>query len=144
MKTFEIDVNVVDAGSGKGNALQANPKQVEIELPSANGKVKHARVNWRFKHLPAGLTPVIAFDSPEVIASGPTTTRGAAPQVTCEIKLPSTAKPGEKIYASYTISASSGSAKASEALPPPDDGPNLVVIRSPDPQDPPPSGEAKV
>jgi hypothetical protein len=139
MRTYEIDVNYVDAGSGKGKALEANPKQAEIELPSVKGKVEHALVTWKFKDLPAGLTPVIAFDSQEVIASGPTTTPGAVPQITFEIKLPSTAKAGETVYASYTISASSGSAKASETLPP-DDGPSLVVIRSPDPVPPPSSG----
>ncbi len=37
MKTFEIDVNAMDAGSGKGNALQANPKQAEIKLLGVNG-----------------------------------------------------------------------------------------------------------
>lgn len=131
MKTYEIDVNYVDSGPGKGTTLQANPQETDIVLPSSGGEVEHALVTWKFKDLPAGLTPVIAFNSQEVIASGPTTTRGAVPQVTFEIKLPSTAKAGEKIYASYTISTLSGLA---EALTSPDDGGSgLVVVSSSDP-----------
>jgi hypothetical protein len=130
MKPFGIDVNFVDDGSGKGKSLQANPKQAEIKLPGSNGNVEHGLVTWTFKGLPAGLTPVIKFDSLEVIASGPTATPGAVPRITFEVKLPANAKPGDKVSASYKISAS-GLAKTS---PSPDaEGDGLVVVSSSDP-----------
>jgi hypothetical protein len=133
MKTYKIDVNVVSsAKSATKKALRANPKQLEVKLPSSSGEVEHALVTWTFRHLPAGLTPVITFDSQELIAAGPTTTSGAYPQITFEIRYPSTAQPQDTPYlATYRISTSSHSTKA---LPLPEmDEPSLVVVTSPDP-----------
>ncbi|MFL6259709.1 MAG: hypothetical protein ACJ76Y_08360 [Thermoanaerobaculia bacterium] len=133
MKTYKIVVNVVNAaGSTTRKALRVSPKRLEVELPSASGEVEHALVTWTFRHLPAGVTPVITFDSQEVIAAGPTTTSGANPQVTFEIRYPPTEQPGDTPYlATYRISASSHLTKA---LPLPEmDEPSLVVVTSPDP-----------
>jgi hypothetical protein len=144
MNTYEIEVNLVETvGSAVGKALHVNPQQMEITLPSWTGVAEHARVTWTFKHLPAGLTPVIAFESREVIASGPTTTSGATPQVTFEIRFPSSVHKGPYL-ARYKISMSPGSAKRPEAIPPPVDGSSLVVVRVPDPPPPPPAGGTSV
>jgi hypothetical protein len=133
MNTYKIDVNVVAAaGTAAGKALAVSPQQMEVTLPSDTGIVEHALVTWTFRNLPAGTTPVIAFASPEVIASGPTTTLGAAPQVAFEIRFPPSVPRGP-YSARYEISLSSALNKKLEELPPPVDGPYLVVVRNPDP-----------
>ena len=105
---------------------------MEIKLPSASGEIEHARVTWTFKHLPSGLTPVITFDSQDVIASGPTTTLGATPRVTFEIRFPPNAQAGRDAYvASYRVSLSSRLTGALEL--PVLEQPSLVVVVSPDP-----------
>jgi|SRR4051812_41254097 hypothetical protein len=139
MNTYGIEVSYVEvAGTVKRSALKIVPKLKEIHLAKSSGKDEHALVIWTFKHLPAGLTPVITFGSRDVIASGPTTTLGDHPTVTFEIRFPPSARKGLLTYpVRYEISASSGLTKSSGALPPPEDEPTLVVIRSPDP---PPGG----
>jgi hypothetical protein len=146
MNTYEIEVDYVEAG-GTG-ALHATPRLQEVHLAKSRGKDERARVTWTFHHLPAGLTPVITFGSPEVIASGPATTLGDPLKITCEIRFPPSARKDLLTYSvEYGISTSGGSAKklkgykvVTAAPPPPEEEPNLVVIRSPDPPPPPPSG----
>ncbi|HEX4497733.1 MAG TPA: hypothetical protein VIE43_18815 [Thermoanaerobaculia bacterium] len=135
MNTYKIDVNLVDAaGSATGKAFQVSPVQMEIKPVNSSGKSEPALVTWKFQNLPGGLTPVITFDSPEVIASGPTTTLGATPQVSFEIRFPRNNQENLLRYsARYQISVSSGLAKKSEPFPAPTQEPCLVVIRTPDP-----------
>jgi hypothetical protein len=138
MNTYEIEVNLVNAlGSTTGKALQVSPQEMPITLSSSTGVTENALVTWTFKNLPTGLTPVIAFESGEVIASGPTTTLGAAPRITFEIRFPASVDRGP-YSARYKVSTSSSSTKQTESFPAPVDSPCLVVIRSPDPPPPPP------
>lgn len=134
MKTHEIEVNVVHAASSPtGKALEVRPPRMEIPLPGASGD-EHALVTWTFKGLPAGVKPVITFDSRDVVASGPTTTGDATPQVTCEIRLPPGAhKDVRRFPARYRISLPSGSTAKADPIPAPVEEPSLVVVRSPDP-----------
>jgi hypothetical protein len=133
MNTYDIEVNLVDAaGLPTRKALEVNPKRMQVKVPGSGDEV--AQVTWTFSQLPAGLTPVITFDSQEVIASGPTTTLGATPQVTCEIRFPTgIVKDLLEYPAGYSVSLSSGSTKKSGILPLPIAVPSLVVVRSPDP-----------
>jgi hypothetical protein len=132
MNTYDIEVNLVDAaGLPKGKVLEVNPKRMEVHM-SSSSPAEVAKVTWTFSQLPAGLTPVITFDSREVIASGPTTTLGVTPQVTCEIRFPSGILKDLLEY-QYSVSLSSGSTKKSGILPLPIASPSLVVVRSPDP-----------
>jgi hypothetical protein len=142
MNTYKIDVNVVEAtGTAAGKVLQVNPEQMEVKAPSLPSEGEPARVTWTFKNLPAGLTPVITFDSPAVIASGPTTTLGALPQVSCEIRFPAGVSKDAKVYpAGYKISVSSALNKKHDEFPSPVEGPSLVVVRTPDPPPIPPPG----
>jgi hypothetical protein len=139
MNTYEIDVNLVDAaGSATGKIFRVNLPQMEIPLANSSGKAGTARVIWKFHHLPAGLTPVITFDSSAVVASGPKMTLGATPQVSYEIRFPQEARNDLRKYsARYQISAAPSPAKKSEPVPAPVQEPCLVVIRTPDP---PPGG----
>jgi hypothetical protein len=147
MDKYEIDVNLVDAaGSVTGNTFQVSPMQMKVKLPEPGESLKYARVIWTFRNLPAGLKPVITFDSPEVIAAGPTTTLGTMPQVAFEIRFPPKAQADlSTCSVSYTVSAPAGATKALQV--PPLDGPNLVVVRSPGPPPsppPPPSDGAPI
>jgi hypothetical protein len=133
MKSYEIEVKLVNVdGKSKGQALQVSPERMEITLPNSTGIAEHAIVTWKFKQLPADLTPVIAFELPEVIASGPTTILGATPQVAFEIRFPPSVAKGP-YSARYKISVASRSSRRLEPFPAPVDGPSLVVVRSPDP-----------
>ncbi len=134
MNTHKIEVSLVHAASSPtGKALSVKPPRMEIPLSNRAGD-EHALVTWTFKDLPAGLKPVITFESREVIAAGPTTTKGAAPQVTFEIRFPPELSNGlRKFSARYRISLSSGATTASDPIPAPVEEPSLVVIRSPDP-----------
>ncbi len=140
MSTYEIEVNVAEAaGTAAGKALAVSPQQMVVTLPSDTGIVEHALVTWTFRNLPAGTTPVIAFASPEVIASGPTTTSGATTtEVNCEIRFPPSVDKGP-YHACYKISVLSLLNKKSDELPPPVEGSRLVVVRVPDPPPPPPN-----
>jgi hypothetical protein len=132
MNTYKIDVNLVDAAeSATGKVFQVNPLQMQVKL-GPDGSFKNARVTWTFRNLPAGLTPVITFDSPEMISAGPTTTLGATPQVTLEIRFPLTEKAYVRTYsAKYRISTPGSAGKA--VMDPVLEVPSLVVVRSPDP-----------
>ncbi len=133
MNTYEIEVNLVQAGSPHGTALEVNPRRMEIPLPSASGD-EHALVTWTFNDLPTGLQPVITFDSLEVTVSDPTTASGGTTQVTLEIKFPPGVRTGLLPYpAPYSISFSSAAARELDTFPPPIEEPSLVVVRSPDP-----------
>lgn len=133
MNPYKIEVNLVQAASSpQGKALEVNPQRMEIPLPGAGDEPTF--VTWTFKQLPAGLRPVITFDSLEVSVSDPTTISGDTTQVTLEIKFPPWVRTGLLPYpAPYSISFSSAAARKLETFPPPIEEPSLVVVRSPDP-----------
>ncbi len=144
MNTYEIEVDVVDAlGPATGKVLQVTPKPMPITLSSSTGVTENARVTWQFKNLPTGLTPAIAFDSCEVVVPGSMKAVGASPpQVTCEIRFPSSVLRGPYV-ANYKISLASSAAKKTDILTPPAGGSSLVIVRVPDPP-PPPAGGVSV
>lgn len=134
MNTYKIDVNLVDAvGSATGKTLQVSPRQIKVQPVNSSGKSEPACVTWTFLDLPDGMTPVITFDSQEVIVSGPKTTSGAAPTISFQLRFPQDVQGDLEYPARYQISVASDSAKKSESFPAPIQEPCLVVIRTPDP-----------
>lgn len=130
MKTYKIDVYLLETAKGKAFQVKSSP-EVQLAGKSAQN-VEHALVTWEFHRMPAGLTPVITFNSPAVIVAGPTTVPGTNPKVTFEIKFPSSAGADRETFpVKYTISALKTTAEA-EPLPPVE-APQLVIVRTPDP-----------
>jgi hypothetical protein len=132
MKTYEIDVHLADAvHPARGKVFQLD-SEANIGLWNRTSrKIENVLVTWKFHHLPAGLTPVITFESTEVIASGPTTVLGPVPKITFEIKFPRSVKVGHQQHVRYRITASRAT-MAEDAIPSPAE-PTLVIDRGVDP-----------
>src|SRR4051812_60960 len=134
MKIYEIDVHVVNAvHPARGKVFQVDP-ETDIGLWNRSSrKAENALVTWTFHQLPANLTPVITFDSPEVVASGPTTVLRANPKITFELRFPRSVKVGNRYPVRYRIATLPAETK-SDVNPGPVE-PSLVIDRSVDPPD---------